>query len=430
MGALGDIMTMMKKASGVTNAIRQSNIRGKSIMQRANESTFQFPCLISNTAPIDMATAITRMMDRVYAGYTQIAIGNESTMNLSMDRTPMEFLKRFHQNLKYEQTIADLSVPDDERELYMEKVYTGEYKLYSNPDHTHYMLFNVANSGVRTLLENNREMLEPYLSDIHIEPICEADVDTDDIAQLYLAGKLKQAKRQGEIDRARLDDFRTGPKLTDGDVKRINDMMPYAVQVRLSVVNSEEEFVQYIDCIIGCKTVLHLIDSQDMIMNLEHTLQNKSGLFRFLRWTTGEISFFKDLLLHMDDLRFDVANENNGKNPLIANLRKLKRRKVGFSMSSLPHGLVPNATIVVTSYETSYMENKYGIRLHDVLVARKLIDALNLATFIICDDSTGTIDILYANDATFQTYALESIEREVSMNSNKLGREIGRMIAH
>lgn len=430
MGALGDIMTMMKKASGVTNAIRQSNIRGKSIMQRANESTFQFPCLISNTAPIDMATAITRMMDRVYAGYTQIAIGNESTMNLSMDRTPMEFLKRFHQNLKYEQTIADLSVPDDERELYMEKVYTGEYKLYSNPDHTHYMLFNVANSGVRTLLENNREMLEPYLSDINIEPICEADVDEDDIAQLYLAGKLKQAKGQNALNQGRLDSYRTGPKLTDGDVKRINDMMPYAVQVRLSVVNSEEEFVQYIDCIIGCKTVLHLIDSQDMIMNLEHTLQNKSGLFRFLRWTTGEISFFKDLLLHMDDLRFDVANENNGKNPLIANLRKLKRRKVGFSMSSLPHGLVPNATIVVTSYETSYMENKYGIRLHDVLVARKLIDALNLATFIICDDSTGTIDILYANDATFQTYALESIEREVSMNSNKLGREIGRMIAH
>lgn len=430
MGALGDIMTMMKKASGVTNAIRQSNIRGKSIMQRANESTFQFPCLISNTAPIDMATAITRMMDRVYAGYTQIAIGNESTMNLSMDRTPMEFLKRFHQNLKYEQTIADLSVPDDERELYMEKVYTGEYKLYSNPDHTHYMLFNVANSGVRTLLENNREMLEPYLSDINIEPICEADVNEDDIAQLYLAGKLKQAKGQYALTQGRLDSYHIGPKLTDGDVKRINDMMPYAVQVRLSVVNSEEEFVQYIDCIIGCKTVLHLIDSQDMIMNIEHTLQNKSGLFRFLRWTTGEISFFKDLLLHMDDLRFDAANENNGKNPLIANLRKLKRRKVGFSMSSLPHGLVPNATIVVTSYETSYMENKYGIRLHDVLVARKLIDALNLATFIICDDSTGTIDILYANDATFQTYALESIEREVSMNSNKLGREIGRMIAH
>lgn len=430
MGALGDIMTMMKKASGVTNAIRQSNIRGKSIMQRANESTFQFPCLISNTAPIDMATAITRMMDRVYAGYTQIAIGNESTMNLSMDRTPMEFLKRFHQNLKYEQTIADLSVPDNERELYMEKVYTGEYKLYSNPEHTHYMLFNVANSGVRTLLENNREMLEPYLSDINIAPIYEADADTDDIAQLYLAGKLKQAKRQDAAAQGRLDSFRTGPKLTDGDVKRINDMMPYAVQVRLSVVNSEEEFVQYIDCIIGCKTVLHLIDSQDMIMNLEHTLQNKSGLFRFLRWTTGEISLFKDLLLHMDDLRFDAANENNGKNPLIANLRKLKRRKIGFSMSSLPHGLVPNATIVVTSYETSYMENKYGIRLHDVLVARKLIDALNLATFIICDDSTGTIDILYANDATFQTYALESIEREVSMNSNKLGREIGRMIAH
>ena len=51
-------------------------------------------------------------------------------------------------------------------------------------------------------------------------------------------------------------------------------------------------------------------------------------------------------------------------------------------------------------------------------------------TFIICDDGAGTVDILYDGDATFQTYALESIEREVSMSSNKLGREIGRMIAH
>lgn len=430
MGALDDIMSMMKKGGNVVNKFRQSNVSGKSIMQRANESTFQFPCLISNTAPIDMATAITRMMDRVYAGYTQIAIGNESTMNLSMDRTPMQFLKRFHQNLKYEQAIADLAVPDEEREAYMEKVYTGEYKLYSNPDQTHFVLFNVANEGVRTLFENNKEMLTPYLSDINIAPVYEADADADDITQLYLAGKLKKGRDEDRLNQARLDDYRQGPKLTDGDVKRINDMMPYAVQVRLSVVNDEDEFVQYMDCVIGCKTVLHLVEAQDMILNLEHTLQNKSGLFRFLRWTTGEISFFKDLLLHMDDLRFDAANQNAGKNPLIGNLRKLKRRKIGFSGLSLPHGLIPNATIVVTSYETSYMENRYGIRLRDVLVARKLIDALNLATFIVCDDSTGTIDILYANDATFQTYALESIEREVSMSSNKLGREIGRMIAH
>ena len=49
-------------------------------------------------------------------------------------------------------------------------------------------------------------------------------------------------------------------------------------------------------------------------------------------------------------------------------------------------------------------------------------------TFIVCDDSTGTIEILYDGDAAFQTYALESIEREISLSSNKLGREIGRMI--
>ena len=221
-----------------------------------------------------------------------------------------------------------------------------------------------------------------------------------------------------------------GPQLTEGDIKRMNDMTPYAVQIRLSVVNSEDEFVQFMDVVVGIKTVLHLVDTDDMIMNLEHALQNRSGLFRFLRWTTGEISFVKDLLLHMDDLKFDAANQNAGKSPLFGNLKKMRRRGVGMSGFSMPHGLIPNATLLVTSYEVDHMKNTYGIDLREESVAKKLMEALDLMTFIVCDDGLGTVDIIYDGDATFQTYALESIEREVSMSSNKLGREIGRMIAH
>ena len=58
------------------------------------------------------------------------------------------------------------------------------------------------------------------------------------------------------------------------------------------------------------------------------------------------------------------------------------------------------------------------------------MSGLFLVAFVIIDDTTGTIDILYDGSDSFQTYALETLERENSMNSNKLGREIGRMIAH
>lgn len=432
MGNLADIIDLMKKAPRVAQTINQSNIQGKSLIRRAKDSTFQFPCIIPNTAPVDMATAITRMMDRVYAGYTQIALGNDPTMNMAIDHTPTQFLKRFHQNIKFEQAISDLAVPEDERELYMEKVYTGEYKLYSNPQHTQFVLFNTKNDGLAKMLQSNRELMKPYLEDVNIKIYQEAESDyttPEDVTQAMLAGKMQNYRDQQIKNRVAISKEKRGPMLlTEGDAKKINDMTPYAVQIRLSVVNDENEFVQYMDCVVGIKTVLHLIDSEDMIVNLERALQNKSGLFRFLRWTTGEISFFKDLVLHMDDLRFDAANQNSGKTPFFGNLKRMKRRGIGISGLSMPHGLIPNATLVVTSYEVDYLKNKYGILLKDASIAKKLMEVLDLMTFIVCDDSTGTIEILYDGDAAFQTYALESIEREISLSSNKLGREIGRMI--
>lgn len=450
MGSLGDILKEIKNAPRVINNISQSNIRGKSMIRRAKDATFQFPMIIPKSCPIDMATACTRMMDRVYAGYTQIALGNNSTMNMALDSSPTQFLKRFHQNIKFEQAIADLAVPEDEREAYMEKAYNGEYRVFADPDRKFFMLFNAADKKLGMMLESNREGLKPYLSEINMskqmrdifesgyeEEYTEAESDetnAEDLTQALLDGKLKQ---QQLADRRVLADIAKnnaaalrGPQLTDGDIKRMNDMTPYAVQIRLSVVNSADEFVQYMDIVVGIKTVLHLVDTDDMISNLEKALQNRSGLFRFLRWTTGEISLVKDLLLNMDDLRFDAANQNAGKSPLFGNLKRMKRRGVGMSGFAMPHGLIPNATLLVTSYEVDHMKNTYGIDMREESVAKKLMEGLDLMTFIICDDGAGTVDILYDGDATFQTYALESIEREVSMNSNKLGREIGRMIAH
>ena len=214
MGNLGDILKEIKNAPRVINSISQSNIQGKSMIRRAKDATFQFPMIVPKSCPIDMATACTRMMDRVYAGYTQIALGNNSTMNMAMDSSPTQFLKRFHQNIKFEQAIADLAVPEEERELYMEKVYTGEYKLYADQSKHFFVLFNQADPGVVSLMESNQEALKPYLSEIHMsgemrdifeasnddeidddfDKYFEADSDSssaEDLTQAILNGKLR-----------------------------------------------------------------------------------------------------------------------------------------------------------------------------------------------------------------------------------------------
>ena len=166
-----------------------------------------------------------------------------------------------------------------------------------------------------------------------------------------------------------------------------------------------------------------------MVDNIARALQNKSLMFKLLKWTTGEISLVKDIILNLQDIKTDAMSRTNKKSPFFNTLKRLKNKRVGLRNLTVPHALIPNATIVITSYEADLLENNYGIDVRNEAVATKLIKNLFLMSFIIMDEGTGTISVLYDADKSFQTYSLETLERDNAMNSNKLGREIGRMIA-
>ena len=151
--------------------------------------------------------------------------------------------------------------------------------------------------------------------------------------------------------------------------------------------------------------------------------------FKLLKWTTGEISLVKDILLNLNDIKSDAVNRYNGKSPFFNTLKRLKNKKLGIKNFTVPHAIIPNATIVITSYEADYLENKFAINVRNEKVANKLIKNLFLMAFVIMDEGTNTISVLYDGDQSFQVYSLETLERDNSLNSNKLGREIGRMIS-
>jgi hypothetical protein len=244
--------------------------------------------------------------------------------------------------------------------------------------------------------------------------------------------KQQDLRRQKQTDlKNRIDISKGGraPKMTDRELKRANDTVPYGIEVRLMAINDKDEFVQYMDIIVGVKTILHPVSSDEMINNITLALRNRSFVFRFLRWTTGEITLVKDLILNIDDLKRD-ANDINGNTPFFATLKRLKRSHFGIGNLTIPLVLIPNATFVMTSYEVDYINKNFGINLRDSRMARKLFDAFLLMSFIIVDEGMGTVSVLTDADKRYQVYALETLERDNDLNSNKLGKEIGRMISH
>lgn len=450
---IDELLRLIRLGPQTISQLNNAKINMKSVAAGASGATFQFPCLTSDTIPIDMASCMCRSLDRVYASFVQTWLSLNPVIDISVDRTPADYLKRFHQNVKVESAIEDLSIEPEDLEGYMERAYRGEYKLYTSKDGSYGILFNVADRATREMMESHRELLSEHLSAFDLNPICEANDDVvgsllraamtgdetktnennnDNVASSLLRAAMTGAETKANeknIER-RTTQFNNmkSPAMLDRDIKRVNDMIPFAIQVRLMAVNDAGQFVQYMDFVVGIKAILHPIKSDEIIVNIERILQNKSVFFKLLRWTTGEISLLKNIILDLDNIRFDAMHSSDGRSPWFPRLKQLKAKKIGVHSLTVPHGVIPNSSLIISAYEANWLNNR-GINIRDPKIASKVIDGLFLMTFVILDDSTGTVDILYNDSTAFQTYALESLEREVSLNSNKLGKEIGRMIS-
>ena len=439
MGMIDEITGLMRKGPELASQFDSIKFNRKSVASGANDATFQFPVLISNTIPIDMASTIARTMERVYVGFTQQWLSLNPTIDITLDRNILQYLKKFHQNVTVESAVAELMVKENEVSEFMEKVDDDDYVLFTNKDQTFGVLFNRADRPTMTMLESHKEFIKEFLSDFDLSKIphvgdrviTEANEPTSgDVASAIINNRLREKEDMKNDRNIKNTNMMRAPQINDREVKKANDMMPYAMQVRLMAVNDKKEFVQFMDFVLGVKTILHPVDSDDVLENIGRVMQNRSPMFKFLKWTTGEISLFKNLILNLDDIKSDVINKSSGKSPWFNKLKRLKERKVGVHDVTVPHALIPNSTLVITSYEADYLRRHSAIDVTNAKTARRLIDSLFLMAFIVVDEGTGTVDILYDGKSNYQTYALETLEREVSLSSNKLGREIGRMISH
>ena len=432
MGFINDILNVMRKGPEVATQLNSVKLNTKTITRGAKDSTFQFPCLIADSVPLDMANTMSRTLDKVYASFTQTWLSMNSGVDITINPTPLDYLRKMHQNLKLEGSLNDLMVNPEDVDPYMEKVQDGKYKLYMSKDNSYGVVFNISNKTNRAILESHKELLKEHLSDIDVKPL-EAFYEADDassvdIVDRFVTAQSSKASIQKQRDIASISNNVQAPKLVDRDIKKTNDMVPLGVQVRLIAVNDKKEFVQYMDFIVGVKTIMHIIQTDDMVDNLKRGIENKSLLFKFLRWTTGEISLIKDIILNLDEIKNDSVRQA-GKSPFFGTLQRLKNKKVGMTNFTVPHAIIPNATVVISSYEADILQSKYGIDIRRDAIVRLLMNNLFLMAFVIMDEGTGTVSVFYDGDQTYQTYAIETLERDNAMNSNKLGKEIGRMIS-
>jgi len=430
MGILKDIFDLMREID-VKNVLNDyyKTKKYSSISKRASEGILQFPVLVTDSLDIETLQMVTKALERNYTTFVQVVLSMDPIMNLKNERDIGEYLKKFHQN-------TDTKVDGfDVHNLGVDLgAFNESFTCLVSDDERNVMITFVHENMDRKLIKQNKELLKSVYDDIITECLNNKYIPQANYTYRFKNGELnriyngpvksileaKESKpvKKKESKPVKIDDSKElgSPKmLTDNDVKKSNELIPTTLNVKLKVINKDEEDVGFINFIIGVKAVMHPIKSNEMIENLVKGFKNSGKFFNFIRWTTGEISFFKDLMLKIGEIKDDVVSRSSGTSHWWLTLKR--RRKLAHIKDIVgKRQLLPNTTIVVSADEIEKIKAEYGIDLMNEKNIDKIMKEYFLLGFVVVDNSTQIVHFLFDGQYSFQSVTFRSLERE---NTNK-----------
>jgi hypothetical protein len=224
--------------------------------------------------------------------------------------------------------------------------------------------------------------------------------------------------------------------LRDSDIKKINGMLPYTIEATFRL-RTKEGIDRDIKYIIGIKSVMHLVRSQDLAEDLQELVTGEIKSLQKVRYKTGEIKF-TDYLFNLKTIKSDAAKHVNYNKRWINTLKRLadykklngtlmKRPVEYFGGGNVP---IPNGTLILAQPDVTMLTNQTGIDLTKVSNAKRLARSLFLISIVIVDSSAGTMKVLFPDsDNDWDIQSLAAIDSELAKTDNsQLMKELNRMV--
>ena len=235
MGILSDIYNttkdVLRNVATVGDVVSKKNT--KSFARGANEQTIQFPCIISDSIPIDMSTTIARNLDRVYASFTQIYLSANGVIDLNYIKNPRQFIAQYQNNFSLESVDDDL-YSESEKEVidsvinHYKDFYNGEPRLYMTDDNERGFMFTESESIPAPLIRSMKAGMKESLSQYNlnaIQPYVESKSKNEmkgDIVSNYLNSLEDEEKNATNERNVKATQYEQTPRMLERDIKKIS----------------------------------------------------------------------------------------------------------------------------------------------------------------------------------------------------------------
>lgn len=469
MTILKDLQDALKDTKGMLKDIkmRRDDMQNRSLARKSSAATLQFPVIMSRSINLDTAQSVTKALERQYATFVQLVISLNPYLHLEKEKME-DYINRIHQNNPTMMDLIESCVnvySDEAHELYLfmslnegcngsvltsnkEQSFCIEDHLNKNKLNDLYkpsqITMSVAESSLDYFCKKNNIVMENKTADVDkmVDEIEKAD---DQLALNKIKAKnelmIGQVRdiRKDEIERttnaARFNadlakaeaeyKSKVMVKLSDNDVKKANELVPTTLSVTMQEL-SKDTFGGNRTYVLGVKGLMHPVNSNDIVSNLIDGHKAGNKFFNFIRATSGEISFIKDFVLSIGEIKEDTIKKHSKDGSHWWST--LKRRRSMAKMKNRFGGgqLLPNASIVCSMEEIVEMKDVYGIDLMNPVHVKKIMDRYFLLGFAIVDEAQELCYFIFDGENEYQALSFKGLEKE--NNSRNDFKDIYKMI--
>lgn len=218
--------------------------------------------------------------------------------------------------------------------------------------------------------------------------------------------------RMGDMMYPKMDYQLPNEMLKNNDAKKANELVPTTMQARVMLFDKDNRNQGTLDFVIGIKATMHPVASEEIITNMLNAVRSKNKFFDFIRWSSGEISFVKDFLFNIKEMKDDVVRRSEGSSHWWIALKRraaLSRIKSAFGTGN---SILPNATIVMSMDEVEYFRSKYSFDLMDTTFINKIMHEYFLLGFVVVDNSSQLTHFMFDGQTDFQVVTFSGLERD------------------
>ena len=470
----------IKLAKDAVHPTSSKLLSSNSLSRATSGLTLVFPVICSDGLPIEVATMISKAIERKNVAMLQMAF---SAYNITNSTDALEYLSQFHKNMNIgkmdldqfmdfmesldesatlpliPQTCINTVYEDCKRNINyvfeedINPVSLSQYTVVNNHGVNSVIITEKKHGGKGNGGNKNNPQPSPQTNTTPKEDDAptarekfeyQKKKDEEDNTQRTIdriaqqsqwdkANKLSADKN--DIERRKVDvsidknrqagsDARRqalSAQLVPSDVKKANEMQPSLMIINFYVSDADKDLGIAQQAICGVKSKLYPVSSNDIMTKLITKNTDNNTLLKLIKVSTREISFVKDFLLGIDDAKLDSLSKSR-RGSASRLFKALERRAIKGKIRKslrLENSAKAISTLVISSEEAEQMKKFDDVDVMNPRVIAPIMEKLNLLYFVVVDTTSEAVYIITDGELEYDTYTFNGLERETSDSSYK-----------